>query len=628
MIRKIDVPKFIEEGIVKNHEGFPKRLKFWGGDTETVNGDPYTMQFHDGKTTDLLWVNRDNVMRKFLEYFEQRAWAGQTNVVYFHNLEFDLGVLMSKWHSLWIGNTSLKLHYRGWDLDIFVGKVNFAFLKHKASNKQVKLLDSKAFFTNVERAGLGALCEQLKLPVKKYPVPAGLGEKKLVSPEFLEYAKNDAVCEWHLASWIIDQYREYKTRICVSSPSFAVRVFRHYFLEKNDCIELPNPDICNASVLSYHGGKNGYYCNGVTVADNCYEVDIVSAYPFAMVSIPNFLSGEYATAKNYTDKYEGVWCVSGVVKDCKYPILFNHDFKKLSGKVEEVWVTSYELREALATKEITLTKCWGYVWKPDGKATRNPFGDYVKHFFEKKQNTPKDDNRYVLYKILLNSLYGKLIQTIDEKGVEADLDDFEPDFIVGKDGKTSENPQKKVYRAGGLYNPFIASLITGFVRAYLHRLEHKYKALHASTDSIKTLIRPAENEELGGITIQCFGRCYLFRNKLYLHYQQYRPEQIEKFKKKYAYALSDPKHYKFRECDDALNLLRRKCDAQVLEKFALHGFQGRPQQLIDCFKNKNKDYKINHMFKVREAYRQGKKALAMQVVDRSVDIDFSKVRYL
>lgn len=101
-------------------------------------------------------------------------------------------------------------------------------------------------------------------------------------------------------------------------------------------------------------------------------------------------------------------------------------------------------------------------------------------------------------------------------------------------------------------------------------------------------MKPTENTELGGVTIQCYGKCYLFRNKLYLHYDE----------------------------------------ENKLKKIGLHGFQGRPEQLLECFKNKKKAYKINHLFSVREAFIQHKKALAMAEVDRSVDLDFNKVRYI
>jgi hypothetical protein len=238
MLKKVKVPFWVKLGIRKNELAYPNRVQFWGADTETVNGEPYTIQFSDGKNTDLLWVNKNNVLKTFLNYIDPKLWQGQVNIIYFHQLEFDFAVLLYQFHKLWLDSTKLKLHFGSWDIDAVIGKQTFAFFKNIKTNKQLKLLDSRAFFTDIDRAGLGSLMVQLNLPVKKFVTPEGLGIKKLKTKQFIEYAKQDALCEWHLAKWILDQHKEYKIRISVSSPQFASRVFRHYFIRDRDCIRV------------------------------------------------------------------------------------------------------------------------------------------------------------------------------------------------------------------------------------------------------------------------------------------------------------------------------------------------------------------------------------------------------
>jgi len=575
-----------------NHLSFPKKYRIFGADTETIDGRPYCFQVSDdGKTAELIWVNENNILKLFLDYMFPKLFYASVNVVYFHQLSFDIAVLLYGEHKKWIGNENFKLDKYGWEMSVVVSKVCFAFLKHKKTNKQLKILDSRAFFPNIPKSDLAGLSEQLHLPSKKLDKPDGLGTKRLKTKEFIDYAKNDAVCEYNLASWIIEQHRDYNCRISVSSSQFSARIFRHDYIRKGDRLIYPPDPIVEASLLSYHGGKNGFYCPGVTIAEKCYDIDIVSAYPYAMKQIPNFISGHYEYRGKYDPDYEGVWCICGKLSNCKYPILFSHNFKPLRDKADNVWVTSYELKEALKMKEIILKTCYGYIYIPS-YSEYNPLCDFVDHFYGMKEKTPKSDSRYILYKVILNSLYGKFIQTIeytepdkDKKGSNVEKEDF----IQTAHGEYIENPEKrKKWNAGGLFNPFIATLITGYVRAYLHRLEHKYQSLDSSTDSIKTLQKPDEVEGLGGYKIACVGKCILLRNKLYLHYNE----------------------------------------KGELKKYALHGFSGNVQQLKELFDRREKKYKVNHMFKVREAFRQKKRALAVTTVDRKLEVDFSKIYYL
>jgi hypothetical protein len=233
---------------------------------------------------------------------------------------------------------------------------------------------------------------------------------------------------------------------------------------------------------------------------------------------------------------------------------------------------------------------------PDKIESRNPFAEFVDFFFKLK-DTAKNPTEKLLAKIILNSLYGKMIQTIESedgnvKNIRVLKEDtsYKANYIFDADsGVFIENKGSNIFQAGGMFNPFIATLITGFARAYLHRLEHKYKALHSSTDSVKTIIPCIEDKRLGGIKIECVGKCILFRNKLYLHYNQ----------------------------------------AGELKKYALHGFIGRPEQLLKLFKQKKNFYYTKHLYKVREAFRQGKTPLKMELVRRELKgVDFTKINYI
>jgi hypothetical protein len=156
-------------------------------------------------------------------------------------------------------------------------------------------------------------------------------------------------------------------------------------------------------------------------------------------------------------------------------------------------MTGWELESA--RDEIALTQVAdGYAWMPAPDAS-NPLARYVDRMFLLKQATSKTDPRYATYKLLLNALYGKLIQTSTQSN-----------YSTGEEECV----------AGSLFNPFWAAQITGHCRAHLHEIEHKYGALHSSTDSIMTRSRDVvTGVGLGDITEEGRGRWLVIRPRLH-----------------------------------------------------------------------------------------------------------------
>ena len=572
MIKKIEIPDYIRKGITSNDIGFPHRLKFWGADFETYDGKPYSFQVcGDDLTPRIFFVNENNVLDTFLDYFEDKILEKQVNICYFHNLNFDMAVLLYKFHREFLGKSKVEINYKGVHIEAVMGGVCFLKVKYP-DGSVLNVYDTFAFI----KTSLKRVAEILNFPVKKNPTPKGLGEKKLKSKEFYEYAKKDALMMYYFGKWIIDQHREYNLKICLSISQFSARVFRHYYMRSYDYIPFPPDEVIEPAILSYHGGKNGFYYDTPVDIKNCIEIDINSAYPYAMTKIPNFNSGgDYIKVSKFTDKYEGIYKITGEVFKDKYPIIFTHDFKPVVGKVKDLWITSYELRSALKFKEVKVSKLSGFVYKENKNCSRNPLKNFVLDFWKKKDEE-KNPEKKLLYKLILNSLYGKFIQTVKQDG--------EDDYVLNDRG--IEVIEHK-YLAGGLFNPFIATLITGFTRSYLHELEHKYKAVHSSTDSIKTLCQVKNLPEgLGGLKKEVEGRCIILRNKLYLHYNK----------------------------------------KGELKKYALHGFTGDVNTLLKIIDTKNPDYSFKKILKVREALRQELEPLKMLDLEKTLNVDVSKIK--
>jgi len=77
-------------GIKRNHRSIAHTVKVFGGDTETVDGQPHTLQLCHNGHPDIFYVNKSNILRRFLPYMDDNLVRGEWGVVYFHNLTFDL----------------------------------------------------------------------------------------------------------------------------------------------------------------------------------------------------------------------------------------------------------------------------------------------------------------------------------------------------------------------------------------------------------------------------------------------------------------------------------------------------------------------------------------------------------
>lgn len=381
-----------------------------------------------------------------------------------------------------------------------------AVFTNSATHRRVRLMDGMAFFVGSldSAAAMLGVGRKLTMDSKRFTLD------DLTNDHFLDYARQDAYLTRLIGEQIIELHGTYDVPTCITAPHFAARVFRRHFLTSE--IALADPELEQAGLSSYHGGKNGYYLDGPKHMTGVYAYDITSAYPEAMRQLPDPEHSEWHWSEQYEPNAHALWKVTGNYRSCKYRGLMQHgNAWHGTGAIVDAWVTSYELDAALALGEIELENVEGWIMRgPSGGA----LVAYVDRFFDMKRNATGAAR--VAAKLFLNSLYGKFFQKVP-LGIVGyyDAETLDVDGAVRYVETDPEAPYD--YQAGGLYHPPIASLITGFVRAKIHRLEHKYHALMTSTDGFFAIGKPDAADvgtDLGMLTVER-GDLSIWRERLY-----------------------------------------------------------------------------------------------------------------
>ena len=557
--QSLRIPQYLRAGIMINKRGKEVQSVIIGSDSETCQGPPFTFQFFSDemRLKDIHFLKKEKPFEYFLSFLDSLPEKNKRNDsnffnVYFTNLKFDMLSLFYNYPEI-LNQEQFDFEYKKWNISGVYADVCFCTLKK--GRKTVRLLDTSAFFYGSLERLAGVFCPALP----KLKPPKNLGQKIFTSKDkkFCEYALRDSEITYHIGKAIDLFHEKYDVSQCVSIAQMSAKIFRHKFLTKT--IPAVPRKIMYAALWSYHGGKNN-----ITVARGRYKkvylLDISSAYPFAMSLLPSFSNSklyfecEGKRLKKFVPQF-GIYRITGTAKKCPWPVIFDSGFKPIQGDFEKVYVTGFELNEALRLNEITVKEYNGFFYDAEQDKEPSPFKGFVDEFYFLKE-TAKNPIDKMFYKIVLNSLYGKFIQT-----TKVSNHVFEYDIDEGL-----LNTEEKHLKAGGLFHPFIASLITGHTRAYIHRLEHEYKALHTSTDGIMTQIKPKEVPGLGGLKIEAFGDLELLRNKLYILYDRKTGEKL---------------------------------------KYALHGFHGKIDQLEEMIKTGKMEYEFIKVNKLRESMRRG-----------------------
>ncbi len=314
--------------------------------------------------------------------------------------------------------------------------------------------------------------------------------------------------------------------IPVSAPSAAARIA---FAGGPEEWDLPPEWVYKMGAKTYAGAR--VFNRRRAFVDDIIVKDISSAYPHAMSIIPDPATCYYQLLSEQSfeiERWKGQWgvmCVSGHNYDPYYPCLRIHDLegkrlRYVHGDFSKVWATIPEIVIGVVSGRLRIDTIHEGCHM-QGSTEDSFLRKFILHVYDIKSKNEKDSPMYLMSKLLMNSLYGKLVEIqvstrwIDERSffqkvlkipdiaTQKRIAEVQDAYKDGEEGLdklfsawTSEYPtvqetisvldvlKEKPARSGQFYLPMHGAQITGFVSAKLGLAAYCTQALQGDTDSI------------------------------------------------------------------------------------------------------------------------------------------------
>lgn len=463
----------------------PKNKSINGLDTETLNG--WCKLIADGHGNHLMVDDADELF-EFLT--SKRYWHNHN---FFYNLNFDANAIIKYlpkenleqlyngvWHkhpsgkSRFISNTTF---FNGFRIT-FIPKKLFTITKGKHI---CKFYDIAQFYgSSLEKSAIKYLgLDKYIEPIDRKEL--GTSEKYWDAnlPEIIKYCINDAFLTMKLGELvhktIIDNIK-IEPNAYISKASITKDVVRQ-MVDVPDITKIPNSAMKYA-FHSYSGGRFEILTKGNV--GKCTLYDINSAYPYHIQNLLDITKGKWVRTKSIHESANyGFYMVKVFVHYNRIsPVSIMFNSSSLAYPIIE-FITYMTKEEILAYEnyiDFEIISGWEFY----ANELVYPFRDYILNTYEHKNQADKNDFSYMLYKILMNSLYGAFY----EKQLKHD------GFVY----------------AGKLFNPIYATMITANTRIQLFEtaMPHINDVVGFATDSILFKGNPEikTSDELGSWSME------------------------------------------------------------------------------------------------------------------------------
>jgi len=473
--------------LLRKYPPAPLKTKIYrepmGFDTETLDGYCRLITASDGSSLETAAIG------PIFDYLTKRAYRTTHN--FFFNLRYDTQAVIK-----YLPRAALEQLYK-------TKKTTFEdFHLFYIPEKMFKITKSRHVYTfyDVAQYFEGSLEVNAQRYLGQGKSLDGLDRAKIGTSAsywkkhrkaIIKYCIQDSILTQGLARILNDTVTQ-DIGIFPRKYTSKARISKDYF--RTYC---PFPDIkyqppwaLSLAMASYSGGrfeviKKGHF-------PNVWGIDICSAYPLQIANLPDLRSGKWVKVRGLSPRAVlgfylcKIYCPPALMGPL--PVRIGQDtiiypcgewFGYLTKAEYECYSRDLDIK--------VIRGCEYYDPEPT-----YPFKTHIEHLYELKSQTPKDNFRYDLTKIIMNSLYGAFYEKI-------------------KSGQG--------YYAGMLFNPIYASLITAGTRCQLWDILRKYPkdTIGTATDGILLTRDPGieKSKVLGSWSLDDQGETTVIRSGIY-----------------------------------------------------------------------------------------------------------------
>jgi hypothetical protein len=297
------------------------------------------------------------------------------------------------------------------------------------------------------------------------------------------YCRRDTEIAWKFTAQMLDRYRALDLKPGPTLPSMAMQLFEKKFYPKS-FVALPQA-MTDQFREGYYGGRvEVYRFNHIKGPINHYDVN--SLFPSVMRDgvFPDLDSYSFASRSLDLDRKEGMARVTLTVPPAYYPPLpmrGDTDVVFAYGRVTGTWCFP-EIRQAIEDGADIDTVHWG--WEFPRMST--PFQAYIDYCYTQRLAAHPGSLDDVLWKLYMNSLYGKFGQRGEMLMIHNDREIL----VANKEPKASANV-------------IWAAYVTALARLTLLRfLRSTSVCYYTDTDSLFTPDILSTSKELGALKLE------------------------------------------------------------------------------------------------------------------------------
>jgi len=401
--------------------------QFIGIDTETFAHNGNLICLSNSKNSDTLYGSVDELPTIF-DVFHYLSRLKHNKHTYFvaWNLKFDASVLLKCFDEDILTKFYYGIEDEKYQIEIKGLKITYLHKKcltFSYKGKNLKIYDAMQFFLGAGEKGSSSLDSVAKAYLgeqkqykgkyqdKKFPSVISNKEMNLI----VEYCQLDCTLTAKLMDiWINAFFKNFGfyPNAFYSAGFLASQLIKTKLKSFPSFRKIPFP-VQSLAYESYFGGRFEIMEKGKL--ENIHHYDINSAYPYAMTLLPDFDNGKWIKIngidqyKQYK-KYLGFYKIQVEVREKNVaPFLFRGMFGQVYAPRGEfiTFTTSFEINSA-ENYDATIKKIEGYCFIPKSKVPTK-FNNIIKDMYKKRLEQKNPGQKYV-YKVLVNSAYGKFAQ--------------------------------------------------------------------------------------------------------------------------------------------------------------------------------------------------------------------------